>query len=97
MENPNLDFLVYSILSLSNSNAANPEPYKKFLLKKIEVFLKVFYYRASTKGMKNQKALQSSANFGHFSDTINSGFDDFFANSVMTACVIVGRILLSVD
>lgn len=47
--------------------------------------------------MKDEESLQSGAIVGEFANAIQNRVDNFFANRVVPARVIVGRVFLAVD
>ena len=52
---------------------------------------------SSTKGVEDQETLQTGAVVGHTTDLVQDLVNQFLANCVVTAGVVVGRILLSSD
>mmetsp|Transcript_16815 Transcript_16815/g.21923 ORF Transcript_16815/g.21923 Transcript_16815/m.21923 type:complete len:272 (+) Transcript_16815:632-1447(+) len=51
----------------------------------------------SSRGVEDQKTLQSSTVIGQLTDTVNDGINNLLAGGVMTTGVVVGGIFLSVD
>jgi len=47
--------------------------------------------------MEDEEALKSDAVLGQFADSFQHEVNDLFADRVVTASIVIGRILLSVD
>ena len=52
---------------------------------------------ASSKGMKHQKSLKTCAVFCHLTNSVQSIVDNFFANSIVAASIIICSVFLSCD
>ena len=53
--------------------------------------------RSAAKRMKDQESLQARAAIGQLSYAVKCGVDDFFADGVVSSCIIVRRVLLARD
>jgi hypothetical protein len=52
---------------------------------------------ATTDGVEDEEALETSAVVGELADAIQAKINDFLSDGIMATCVIVGRIFLSGD